>query len=165
MSIKNFDVSFRYIGIPTQLGTVSGVCLSYQLKEGAESFFNYVYEHLSSPALLPRTFFDVKATQTSDKLFQLIVQVGFGDTLRRVEIKGVDPKYITELKESLKIFKYYLFLAGYVTKDGCFVLLPIANHHMLVNSIEVDNIQYSGNSNCSLKWDEFIQSKYVISVE
>lgn len=165
MSIRDFKVTFRNVEIPTSLGTVCGICLSYQSREGAESFFHYVYEHLAASALPPRSFFNVKATQTSDNLYLLEVQVGLGETKRRVEIKGVDPKYVTELKESLKIFKYYLFLAGFQTEDGQFVLMPIGKNHLLVNSIDIDNIQYSGNPNCKLEWDQLIRSEYIVSVE
>lgn len=105
------------------------------------------------------------ATKDLNEKYLFEVHVGWGETIRRVEIEGVEPTHINELSKSLKVFKYYLLLAGYEAEDGSFVLLPVANHHLFVNTITIDDKQYSGNPGCKLSWDKLIQSDYIISVE
>lgn len=161
MSIESSDVTFRHLAIPTDSGTLSGVCLTYRTKAQAESFFHFIRRYFSASHPIPRKMVDVQALGDASGSFTFTVEVGFGDTLRRVRITGVDKKHIDHIRDSLKTFTFYLLAAGYDLKDGEVALLDLSENHLFLNRITINNKRYTGNPDCEYPWPQLIQAEHI----
>jgi hypothetical protein len=159
---ESFDVVFRHIAIPTNSGAVTGICLGYNKKEEAESFFNFIHQYLSASGQIPRRLVEVRATRESESSYDLTIEVGLGDLLRRIEITGIPAEYIESIRDSLKVFTYYLVVASYDLPDSGVTLLPLSENHLFLNRIIVDGEIIAGSPDCTLPWSQLVQSQYIV---
>jgi hypothetical protein len=155
-------VSFRHIGFQTDIGTVSGICLSYRSFEEAQSFFDYIHRYLSASGKVPRRLLTVKANKETDDHYEFSIEFGIGDVMRRIHIKDVEREYIDNIQLSLQVFKYFLIVASFDLPDGNISLLPLANNHIFLSRIKIDNQVYTGNSKCAIEWPTLIQAEHII---
>jgi len=160
--IESSDVTFRHLAISTDQGVVSGICLSYRTRVDAESFFAFIHRYLSASGRVPRRLVEVQATKTSVRTCLFSIEVGLGDTLRRIDIAGVERRYIDHVRRSLKVFTYYLLAASYELPEGGTTLLPLTQNHMFLNRITIDNVVYAGNPDCKFPWQTLVQSDYML---
>jgi hypothetical protein len=156
------DVAFRHLAIPTEVGDISGICLSYRSKEGAKSFFDFIHQYLDAPGRVPRKLVEVKATQEEKDTYSLSVEVGLGSQLRHIQIHGVAREYIDHIRKSLRIFAYYLITAGYDLPDGQWTMLPISTNHLFLSRIVIDDREYVGNPDSKFPWSELVQTRYIV---
>lgn len=151
---NSWDVSFRHLGIQTNQGEISGICLCYRSKHAAESLFTFLHRYLSAPGTVPRHLVEVRASREESGNYLLTITVGLADTIRRIEISGVAREYIQRIQKSLETFSYYLVAAGYDTDDGGIALLPLSQYHLFLSRITIDGSEYTGNPRCSFPWTQ-----------
>ncbi len=164
MSTDNRFVAIRKVSIPlANMGNVAGFCLSYTTKDDALSFFDFIHTYLSATGELPRQVIDISTSHTLGNVYILKIIFGLSDWTRLLEIEQIPSDYVDNIRQSLKVFPYYLIIAGYEGKDG-FTLLPISQYHLFLNSIRIDKKNYTGVKNQEFPWQDLIQSEYMVHV-
>jgi len=164
LSTDNRFVAIRKVSIPlVNMGNVAGFCLSYTTKDDALSFFDFIHTYLSATGEIPRQAIDISTTQTSGNIYVMNISFGLADWMRQLEIDQIPLDYIDNVRQSLKIFPYYLIIAGYEGKNG-FTILPISKYHLFLNSIRINQKIYVGSRIKEFPWQNIIQSEYMIRV-
>lgn len=145
----SINASFRHVGLRTEEGEISGICLSYPDEESARAAFAVFHEYIKSPS--GKKSMRVEFSRESVELYSLQVVLVMPERTFETKISGIDSSYVDRIKESLTKFTYYAILAGY-EEHGEFYLLPIDEFHMFKREIVIDGEIVLGTTDCDVDW-------------
>lgn len=165
MLTKSSTVLFKHVVIPVQNSSINGICLSYNSKRDAESFFSSLFKYLSASGTIPRRLFEVSANQENDKTYSLVIVFGLKNDIRHIEIIGIEKQYIENIKDSLKTFEYFLLIASFTKYDGEIEVLPVGQYHLFLNRIIINNIQYVGQPVLNIDWAYLLQTDIIYQIK
>ena len=158
-------VAFRYLGIPTPKGEIAGICLSYETASEARSVFDAIHLYLSAPSSVPRRLMKVEFSRASEDSYDLVIEFGVGNVIRKIEIRGTEANHIYRLMQSLQVYRYYLITAGFTDTRGNFQLLPIDDYHLFRSEVVIDGQTFTGNPSCTFDWIHLFKGKEVMVAE
>lgn len=147
--MENIEVLFRHVGIRTEAGEISGICLGYPNEESARAVFALFHEYITSQA--DEKSMRVEFSKEVIGTYSLMIDVVTLQRTCEIRISGIDSSYIEKIKESLTKFTYYVILVGY-EEHGEFHLLPCSEFHIFKRDVVIDGEVILGTTECDVNW-------------
>jgi hypothetical protein len=145
----SYDVKFRYIGIRCTKGDIPCICLCYDSRQRAELAFGALHDYVKS--CRPDKGLRVEFIKHANSTYSLSIDsYGFSVTAFTY-ISGIDPLWVHTIITQLRIFRYYIIIAGYEMAEELSIL-PLRDFHLFRSELIVDGKRILGNTRCEFQW-------------
>jgi hypothetical protein len=136
-------ISFRFVSIPTEGGSVGGFALWCNSEEDAKRLYAHIHRYITAAGDSARTF-AIEFSQDSATTHRLNILIAAAGITREIHIEGIDSQYVDRLRESLQDFPAYFILAGYADEDLRPQFLPVSDYNFVRREIEIDGERVVG---------------------
>lgn len=133
-TLEHSEVTFRYIGRPTDTGEVPGICFQFQSEVKAKELFRRIHRHLTTAGPKAPIRIEIERPNGAGSL-RFLVQQDDGTFLLRVG--GVEPDLLTLVERNFRAAGFYFVVAGYL-QESEFILLDPKEYHLFKRDLYID---------------------------